>query len=115
MRKIKNIIVSRDIEPSRYDLWIKNKAIKIYGDNGWEDLIPDISNTLTKDSADKLYQPKGSYLTSVPAATSSKIGGIKKGSAIADTDVSEAATVATVGATVNAILAQMRASGIINN
>lgn len=134
MKKIKNIIVSRNTEPSIYDLWIKDKSIKIFGENGWEDLIPDISNVLTKTAADKLYQPKGTYLTSipsnyiteeelsakgyitsVPAATTSKIGGIKKGNAVADTDVSEEATIQTVGTTLNALLVQLRTIGVINN
>lgn len=133
MKKINNIVIS-NTAPNTWDLWIHKKAIKIYGDNGWEDLIPDISKTLTKESADKLYQPKGTYLTSipnnyiteeelsskgyittVPAATISKIGGIKKGSAVANTDISEAATVQTVGTTLNSLLAQLRTIGVLNS
>lgn len=133
MKKINNIVIS-NTAPNTWDLWIYKKAIKIFGDNGWEDLIPDVSNALTKESADKLYQPKGTYLTSipsnyiteeelsskgyittVPAATTSKIGGIKKGSAVADTDVSEEATIQTVGTTLNTLLAQLRTIGVLNS
>lgn len=40
--------------------------------------IPDTSGFLTKTEADEDYQPKGSYLTSVPVAGSA-IGGVKNG------------------------------------
>ena len=40
--------------------------------------IPDTSGFLTKTEADSKYQPKGSYLTSVPVAGTS-IGGVKNG------------------------------------
>lgn len=40
--------------------------------------IPDTSGFLTKTEADADYQPKGSYLTSVPVAGSA-IGGVKNG------------------------------------
>lgn len=40
--------------------------------------IPDTSGFLTKTDADADYQPKGSYLTSVPVAGSA-IGGVKNG------------------------------------
>lgn len=44
-----------------------------------EGVIPDVSGFVTEATADATYQPKGSYLTSVPKATSSAIGGIMVG------------------------------------
>lgn len=44
-----------------------------------EGVIPDVSGFVTKATADATYQPKGSYLTSVPKATSSVLGGIMVG------------------------------------
>ena len=43
------------------------------------------TGALTKSSADSLYQPKGSYLTSIPAATMSTIGGVKLGNSTTQT------------------------------
>lgn len=46
-----------------------------------------------------------------PAGTD--IGGVKKGTAVPDTDTSDTATVATVAASLNALLASLRAAGVI--
>lgn len=40
-------------------------------------VIPDVSGFVTKTQADQDYQPKGSYLTSVPAASTTDVGGVK--------------------------------------
>ena len=42
-------------------------------------VIPDVSEFITEAEANAAYQPKGSYLTSVPKATSSALGGIMVG------------------------------------
>lgn len=44
-----------------------------------EGVVPDVSGFITETTADATYQPKGSYLTSVPKATSSALGGIMVG------------------------------------
>lgn len=46
-----------------------------------------------------------------PAGTA--IGGVKKGTAVPDTETSDAATAATVAASLNALLASLRAAGVI--
>lgn len=42
-------------------------------------VIPDVSGFITEAEANAAYQPKGSYLTSVPKATTSALGGIMLG------------------------------------
>lgn len=42
-------------------------------------VIPDVSDFITETEANAAYQPKGSYLTSVPKATTSALGGIMVG------------------------------------
>ena len=42
-------------------------------------VIPDVYEFITEAEANAAYQPKGSYLTSVPKATSSALGGIMVG------------------------------------
>ena len=42
-------------------------------------VIPDVSEFITETEANAAYQPKGSYLTSVPKATTSALGGIMVG------------------------------------
>lgn len=39
-------------------------------------VIPDVSGFITESEANAAYQPKGTYLTSVPKATTSALGGI---------------------------------------
>ena len=46
-----------------------------------------------------------------PAGTA--IGGVKKGTAVPDTETGDAATVATVAASLNALIASLRAAGVI--
>lgn len=43
-------------------------------------VIPDVSDFLTKTEAGSTYQPKGEYLTSVPAASTTVVGGVKTAS-----------------------------------
>lgn len=47
--------------------------------NGWDNMGPiiDLTPYLTKEEAEKLYQPKGDYLVKVPQATVDTLGGIK--------------------------------------
>lgn len=47
-----------------------------------------------------------------PAGTA--IGGVKKGTAVPDTDTGDTATVATVATSLNALLASLRAAGVIS-
>lgn len=47
-------------------------------------VIPDVSGFITKADANEAYQPKGSYLTSVPKATDAALGGIMLGYTEAD-------------------------------
>lgn len=51
----------------------------ITSDNIAAGVIPDVSGFITESEANEAYQPKGSYLTSVPKATSSALGGIMVG------------------------------------
>ena len=51
----------------------------------------------------------------LPAATLAALGGVKMGTAVADTDATEAATAQTVANTLNALLASLRASGAIQS
>lgn len=47
-------------------------------------VIPDVSGFITEAEANEAYQPKGSYLTSVPKATEAALGGIMLGYAESD-------------------------------
>ena len=49
----------------------------------------------------------------LPAAAANAIGGVKKGAAVAATDVTDAATAKAVGATVNALIASLKAAGVL--
>lgn len=51
----------------------------ITSDNIAAGVIPDVSGFITEAEANEAYQPKGSYLTSVPKATASTLGGIMVG------------------------------------
>lgn len=47
--------------------------------DGWDPMGPiiDLTPYLTKKEAEKLYQPKGKYLTTVPIATTESLGAVK--------------------------------------
>lgn len=49
----------------------------------------------------------------LPAATLAALGGVKMGTAVADTDATEAATAQTVATTLNLLLAALRACGVL--
>lgn len=51
--------------------------VLVYGEHG--NLWVTVPEFITKTEADEAYQRKGSYLTSVPKATSSAVGGIMVG------------------------------------
>lgn len=51
----------------------------------------------------------------LPAATLAALGGVKMGTAVADTDATETATAQSVATTLNALLASLRASGTIQS
>lgn len=61
----------------------KIAADAVTADKIADGVIPDVSVYLTKTDASSTYQVKGDYLTSVPAATTTEIGGVKTTS---DTD-----------------------------
>lgn len=49
----------------------------------------------------------------LPAATLAALGGVKMGTAVADTDATETATAQTVATTLNLLLAVLRACGVL--
>lgn len=55
----------------------KIAADAVTADKIADGVIPDVSGFVTKTQADQDYQPKGTYLTSVPAASTTAIGGVK--------------------------------------
>lgn len=64
------------------------------------------------DLSDKPTIPAAYVL---PAATLAALGGVKMGTAVADTDATEIATAQTVANTLNTLLASLRASGAIQS
>ena len=51
----------------------------------------------------------------LPAATLAALGGVKMGTAVADTDTTEAATAQTVATTLNSLLAALRVCGVLTS
>lgn len=123
MKELTGIVIS-DYEPSETKLWLTEKGLKYYGSNGWESLLsqkenvmwgnikdkPTFSNVTTTGSYNDLSNKPTPY--SLPIATLTSLGGIKKATAVAD--VYMGADIIELVASVNALLTSLRAAGVLN-
>lgn len=128
MKRLNGIIES-EFAPSKHDIWLFKGSLKYFGPNGWSNVKASISGDIPwKDIEDKpefaTVATSGSYndlvnkptipsAYTLPAATTTALGGVKKGAAVTNV-AADADTVALV-TSVNALLASLRAAGIINS
>lgn len=127
MKRLNGIIES-EFAPSKHDMWLFKGSLKYFGPNGWSDVKAAIGGDIPwKDIVNKpefaTVATSGSYndlvdkptipsAYTLPAATTTVLGGVKKGAAIANVAVD--ADAAALVTSVNALLASLRAAGIIN-
>ena len=107
MKRLNGIIES-EFAPSKHDMWLFKGSLKYFGPNGWSDVKAAISGSYN-DLVDKPTIPSAYTL---PTATTTVLGGVKKGAAVANVAVDADATALVTS--VNALLASLRAAGIIN-
>ena len=122
-----NGIVESEFAPSKFDLWMFRGSLKYFGPNGWADIQaaiggsvdwnditnkPDFATVATSGSySDLSDKPTIPSAYTLPAATKTTLGGVKAGTNIADLNTS--ADLTTVIGTVNRLLAQLRAVGVL--
>lgn len=125
MRRLDGIIESA-LPPHKNVLWLDKGVAKYYrngkwatviaggGDVSWEDISgkPELASVATSGSYNDLKDTPAEYV--LPAA-GTELGGVKIAVAVPDTDVTDAATAQTVGATLNALLTALRASGVLTS
>lgn len=125
MRRLDGIIESA-LPPHKNALWLDKGVAKYYRNGEWTTVIANDIDISWKDISGKPNFAKvstsGSYndLKDTPAkyvlpAAGTELGGVKIAEAVSDTDVTDAATAQTVGATLNALLAALRASGVLTS
>lgn len=128
MKRLNGIIES-EFAPSKHDIWLFKGSLKYFGPNGWSNVKASIDGGIPwKDIEDKpefaTVATSGSYndlvnkptipsAYTLPAATTTALGGVKKGAAV--TNVAADADTAALVTSVNALLASLRAAGIINS
>lgn len=127
MKRLNGIIES-EFAPSKHDLWLFKGSLKYFGPNGWtdvkaatsgdipwEDIVnkPEFATVATSGSYNDLVdKPTIPSAYTLPVATTTVLGGVKKGAAVANVAVDADATALVTS--VNALLASLRAAGIIN-
>lgn len=127
MRRLDGIYESA-LPPHKNALWLDKGIAKYYRNGKWTTIIaedisinwgdisgkPKFANIATSgsynDLKDKPIIPTAYVL---PAATLATLGGVKMGTAVVDTDITEAATVQTVATTLNSLLAALRVCGVL--
>lgn len=72
-----------------------------------------LMSSTDKNKLDNIAENANNY--TLPNASASERGGVLMGTAVADTDATEASTAQTVASTLNALLASLRASGVIQS
>lgn len=77
---------------------------------------PTLATVATSGSYDDLSnKPNIPAAYVLPAATLAALGGVKMGTAVADTDATEAATAQTVATTLNSLLVALRVCGVLTS
>ncbi len=129
MRKLDGIYESA-LPPHKNALWLDKGIAKYYRNGKWVTIIagdvsanwddisgkPEFASVATSGSYNDLKDKPTIPATYVlPAATLAALGGVKMGTAVADTDTTEAATAQTVATTINSLLAALRACGVLTS
>lgn len=126
MRRLDGIYESA-LPPHKNALWLDKGVAKYYRNGKWVTIIAEDASTNWDDISGKpefaSVATSGSYndLKDKPTipevyvlpAAGTNLGGVKIASAVADTNATETATAQTVAATLNALLAALRASGVL--
>lgn len=128
MKRINSIIESEFAPVSKNDIWLFKGTLRYFGPNGWsviktpiDDDISweDITNkpefakvSISGSYTDLINKPTIPSAYTLPEATTTTLGGVKKGTSVAD--VSAEADVAALITSVNALLESLRTAGIIN-
>ena len=131
MRRLDGIYESA-LPPHKNALWLDKGVAKYYRNGKWVTIIagdadvnvswdsvsgkPEFASVATSGSYDDLSnKPNIPAAYVLPAATLTALGGVKMGTAVADTDATEAATAQTVATTLNSLLAALRVCGVLTS
>lgn len=122
-----NGIVESEFAPSKYDMWLFKGSLKYFGPSGWADIQaaiggsvdwdditnkPDFATVATSGSYNDLSdKPTIPPAYTLPAATTSAIGGVKKATNVAN--LAGGAELAAVVTQVNAILSALKVADIM--
>lgn len=109
MKELK-IIEATNAPTTNNILWLNNNSLYRLGANGWEKL--KFTDIITWEDIQNKPNIPSEY--KLPAATITTLGGVKKAATVNNTDVSDAATIQSVGNTINALLESLRNAGILN-
>ena len=129
MRRLDGIYESA-LPPNKNALWLDKGVAKYYRNGKWVTIIaedidvswdsisgkPKFANVaVSGDYNDLSNKPNIPAAYVLPAATLTALGGVKVGTAVADTDATGAATAQTVATTLNSLLAALRACGVLTS
>lgn len=129
MRRLDGIYESA-LPPHKNALWLDKGVAKYYRNGKWVTIIaedidvswdsisgkPKFANVAVSGNYNDLSnKPNIPAAYVLPAATLTALGGVKAGTAVADTDATGAATAQTVATTLNSLLAALRACGILTS
>lgn len=124
-----NGIVESEFAPSKYDMWLFKGSLKYFGPSGWADIQaaiggsvdwdditnkPDFATVATSGSYNDLSdKPTIPPAYTLPAATTSAIGGVKKATNVGN--LASGAELEAVVTQVNAILSALKVADIMIN
>lgn len=129
MRRLDGIYESA-LPPHKNALWLDKGVAKYYRNGKWVTIIaedidvswdsisgkPKFANVAVSGNYNDLSnKPNIPAAYVLPAATLTALGGVKVGTAVADTDATGAATAQTVATTLNSLLAALRACGVLTS
>lgn len=129
MRRLDGIYESA-LPPHKNALWLDKGVAKYYRNGKWVTIIaedidvswdsisgkPEFANVAVSGNYNDLSnKPNIPAAYVLPAATLTALGGVKVGTAVADTDATGAATAQTVATTLNSLLAALRACGVLTS
>lgn len=128
MKRLNGIIES-EFAPSKHDMWLFKGSLKYFGPSGWADIQAAIGGSVDWDDITNkpnfaTVATSGSYndlsdkptippAYTLPAATTSAIGGVKKATNVSNLETG--AELATVVTQVNAILSALKVADIMIN
>lgn len=123
MRRIIGIVESEAAPKNKLEMWLFKGNLKYFGPNGWQSVgggsssvkwddisdKPDFAKVATSGSYNDLKDTPTAY--TLPAATTSTIGGVKKATNVAN--LATGAELAVVVTQVNAILSALKVADIM--